>query len=157
MNRRLPRLAGVLVGAGLLTTALAGCAGTVAVDAAPDAANAACADVSVALPDTVAGQERRETNAQATAAWGDPAAVILRCGVQPLGPTTLPCQTVDGIDWVIDDSDAPRYLLTTYGREPAVEVYLDTELVADSTVRADLGAAIERIPATGGCTDETVG
>ena len=39
------------------------------------------------LPETVDGLERRETNAQATGAWGNPASVLLRCGVPTPGPT----------------------------------------------------------------------
>ena len=69
--------------------ALSACAGTVAMEAAPDANDPACADVSVRLPQTIAGQDRRWTDAQATGAWGDPAAVLLTCGVTVPGPSTL--------------------------------------------------------------------
>jgi hypothetical protein len=70
----------------------------------------------------VSGQARVSTqpDAPSVAAWGDPA-IIARCGLDPLGPTTDECVTVDGVDWVVrrltDGSAA-----TTYGRDPAIEV-----------------------------------
>jgi hypothetical protein len=123
----------------------------VALDAAPAATAPDCAAVIVRLPDTVAGLAERETNAQATGAWGQPASVLLRCGVEPPGPTTDRCVSVDGVDWIIDESDAPNYLFTTYGRTPAVEVLVDNEVVSGSTAIADLSAAVSAIPAGGGC------
>lgn len=131
--------------------ALAGCAQAVPFDAAPHASDADCAAVVVRLPDTVAGLAARETNAQGTGAWGQPAAVLLRCGVEPPGPTTERCVSVDGVDWIIDESDAPRYLFTTYGRTPAVEVVVDNDVVSGSTAIADLSQAVAAIPAEGGC------
>ncbi len=66
--------------------------------------------------------------------------MLLRCGVEPLGPTTDRCVSVDGVDWVIDESDAPNYLFTTYGRTPAVEVLIDNDVVSGTTAIADLSA-----------------
>ena len=60
---------------------------------AKDAANPACAPMMVALPDTIGDAKLRKTNSQATAAWGDPSLVILRCGVNVPGPTTDRCVT----------------------------------------------------------------
>jgi len=120
---------------------------------APQATDADCAAVIVRLPDVVAGQAERETNAQGTGAWGNPASVLLRCGVEPLGPTTDRCVSVDGVDWVIDESDAPRYLFTTFGRTPAVEVLIDNDVVSGTTAIADLSSAVSAIPAEGGCTN----
>ena len=77
---------------------LVGCTAAVPLQPAADANNPACADVIVHLPATVADQAERETNAQATGAWGDPAAVLLHCGVPVPGPTTTPCLNVNGID-----------------------------------------------------------
>jgi hypothetical protein len=130
----------------------------VAFDAAPDATDPDCAAVVVRLPDTVAGLAERETNAQATGAWGQPASVLLRCGVEPPGPTTDRCVSVDGVDWIIDESDAPNYLFTTYGRTPAVEVLVDNDVVSGTTAIADLSAVVSAIPAEGGCVaiDDTV-
>lgn len=109
------------------------------------------------LPGTLGGEQRRWTDAQATGAWGDPGAptrIILACGVAVPGPTTLPCQPVDGVDWIIDDTDAPSYLVTTYGRSPAVQVYLDTEFVSSMDVLSALSGIVNALPRTGAaCVD----
>ena len=131
--------------------ALAGCAAAVPMQPADDAVNPDCANVIVHLPASVADQPERETNAQATGAWGDPASVLLRCGVQPYGPTTLPCDNVNGVDWIRDDSADPLYTFTTYGREPAVEVTLDSEAASSSSTLVDLTNAVSVIPQTEQC------
>jgi hypothetical protein len=143
--------AAILLGAAAVV--LTGCSAAVPMQPAADAVNPACADVIVHLPSTVADQPSRETNAQATGAWGDPAAVLLTCGVTVPGPTTLPCVNINGIDWIEDDSEAPNYRYTTYGRDPATEVYIDSELVSGSTTMVDLADAIGYIPATSQCLD----
>lgn len=123
---------------------------------AADANNPACAEVMVRLPGSVDSQDRIWTDAQSTAAWGDDAgsAVLMTCGVPAPPPTTLPCQTVASVDWIIDDSDAPRYRVTTYGRTPAVEVYLDNEVVSSATVLDRLSGPVSLIPAEGpGCLE----
>ncbi len=159
MPRRRTIHASILVSATLL---LAGCAGTVSVDAAPEADSVACADVMVRLPDSVAGAERRWTDSQSTAAWGDPATVIFSCGVASPGPTTLRCESVSGVDWVIDESEAPRFRVTTFGREPAVELYFDTEVsddiqgVSSRDVLEALSPLVSRLPRDGGaCVDRS--
>lgn len=71
----------------LATFGLTGCgAGAVTLEPAPDAANPTCAYALVAMPETVSGLSQRETTAQATTAWGDPSAVILKCGVELAQP-----------------------------------------------------------------------
>jgi len=125
---RTPLIA-ILATVPLLAT-LAGCAAIVPLEPADDAANVACAEVVVRLPDNVAGLDQRETNAQGTGAWGKPAGVLLRCGVAVPDPTAaLACVTApaDGIDWLRDDSDAPNFVFTTYGRDPAVQVVIDSD------------------------------
>ncbi|MBD8466706.1 DUF3515 family protein [Plantibacter sp. CFBP 8798] len=134
------------------TLALAGCAPAVALEPAADANNPQCAEVTVRLPDVVAELPERGTDAQATGAWGDPATVLLHCGVAIPGPTTQQCQSVNGVDWIIDDADAPNYRFTTFGRTPAVEIVLDGDAVASSTVLADLAPAVSVLPVTGKCT-----
>ena len=142
----------VLIGTVLASSLLlAGCAAAVPLTPAPDATNVSCADVIVHLPSTVADQESRETNAQATGAWGDPAAVLLHCGVTVPAPTTLPCLNINGIDWIEDDSDAPTYRYTTYGRDPAIEIVIDSEAVSGSTALVDVATAVGYVPATGAC------
>lgn len=144
--RRRARLAAATLAAIALPTILAGCSRTVPLDVAPDASDRACADVVVRLPDTVADLAERETDAQGTGAWGDPASVLLRCGVTPPGPTTDRCVTVDGIDWVIDETRAPHYRFTTFGRTPAVEVIVDGDAVSGTTAITDLSSAVSAIP-----------
>jgi Protein of unknown function (DUF3515) len=134
--------------------ALAGCTSTVSMQPADDANDPACADVSVLLPGSLAGQERRWTDAQATGAWGDPAAVLFTCGLEAPGPSTLPCQTVNGVDWIIDESEAPKYRVRSFGRVPAVEVYLDNDVVASAEVLDALSLIVSRLPADGStCLD----
>ena len=129
--------------------ALSGCASTVSMQPAQDANSPACADIMVSLPGALAGQDRRWTDAQATAAWGEPAAVLFTCGLAAPGPSTLPCQTVNGVDWIIDESEAPKYRVTSFGREPAVEVYLDNDVVASADVLDALSLLVSRLPADG--------
>ena len=136
-----------------LALALSGCASTVALEPADDANNPECAEVTAYLPQAVAGQERRWTDAQATGAWGDPTAIILTCGVTPPGPSELPCQTAGGVDWLIDDSEAPNYRLTSFGRTPAVEVYLDYDVVSSVDVLDALGPLVSKLDKTGECTE----
>ncbi len=155
----MPRLARALVVV-VAAASLAGCASSVSLQPAKDADDPLCAEVTVRLPATIDGQERRWTDAQATGAWGEPGqgtAVILTCGVEPPGPTDARCITVGGVDWIVDESQAPRYLVTSYGRTPAVEVFLDNEVVASNEVLSALGPLVQRIPAERACTNvETV-
>ena len=101
-------IAAIVAVAGL-AFGLAGCATSVPMEPAEGANDPACADVIVRLPDTVSDLERRTTNAQSTGAWGDPVGVELRCGTPTSGPTTDLCVTVKGVDWIIDESQAPLY------------------------------------------------
>lgn len=153
VRRRLPAVL-VAISAVLVT---AGCSPVVPMDAAADASSPDCAAVVVRLPDVIGSgtsteQPKRETNAQGTGAWGSPASVLLRCGVTPPGPTTDRCVSVSGVDWVIDESDAPRYRFTTYGRTPAVEVLVDNDLVSGTTAITEISNAVAVIPTDGACT-----
>ncbi|WP_232318039.1 DUF3515 domain-containing protein [Neomicrococcus aestuarii] len=132
------------------STLLAGCASAVSVDAADDANNPECAEFMVLLPQELAGFERRDTTSQATAAYGDPAAVIIRCGVASPPPSTDPCATVNGVDWLTQEGD-PAWTLTTYGRSPAVEVLLDPDEVASSSALVSLTTAASQLPQVSHC------
>ena len=121
---------------------LAGCAPTVALEPAVNANTTECANMMVRLPDTVAELPRRSVTAQSTAAWGEPVAVIIRCGLPTPPPSTLPCATVEGIDWLRDDADAPRFVFTTYGLDPATEVIVDSEVVSGTAVLRDVARAV---------------
>jgi hypothetical protein len=98
--------------------------------------------MTVRLPDQVADLPRRSVNAQATGAWGVPVSVIVRCGLPLPAPNTLPCVTLEGIDWLRDDKDAPRFRFITYGLEPATEVIVDSEVVSGTQALRDLTQAI---------------
>lgn len=151
---RLPRTALALT---LLVafSALTACASTVSMKPAVGADDPACAAVITRLPDSVDGQQRRWTDAQSTGAWGSPqTTVLLTCGVPEPGPSTLTCETVGGVDWLIDDSEAPNYRFTTYGRSPATEVFLDYDEVSGRTALDALAGAVSQLPATGAvCTE----
>ena len=131
---------------------LAACAPIVALEPAEDAENVGCAEVVTGLPETVGDLELRETNAQGTAAWGDPVSVILRCGVTPPPPTAeFPCVSAGEVDWLRDESDAPNYVFTTYGRDPAIEVIVDYETTSGRAVLDDLAFAVSIVPQEGRC------
>ncbi|WP_158863633.1 DUF3515 family protein [Leifsonia sp. AG29] len=150
MSHRRTVLAVVLAG---LALALSGCAPTVTLDPGAQANDPGCAEISVRLPDTVADKAKRETDAQATGAWGDPAAVILRCGVPPIGPTTKPCIDVNGIDWVLmTDPAAKTIVYQTFGRRPATEVIIDHVAgVSDASVLPEFSSAIATVKQTQKC------
>lgn len=138
---------------------LAACAPTIGVEAAPDAANPVCADVMLALPETLADDLARvQTTSQATAAWGEPgAAVTLRCGVTPPGPSA-DCQRVESaagtVDWIVATDGDGTWRFTTYGREPAVEVVAPPAVTADHSTAfvADLTQAVGHVEQTEQCT-----
>ncbi|NDK30338.1 DUF3515 family protein [Nesterenkonia sp. Hz 6-5] len=126
---------------------LTGCASTTSVEAAPEAHHPDCADVMLTLPEQVGDFEQRRTTSQATAAWGDPAAVVLRCGVEPIGPTEHPCVSPAGVDWVwIEHEDHTQ--LISFGRTPSVELLLDQDYISESSmmdVQAALSGPVQEI------------
>lgn len=138
--------------AAAVITVLSACAPTVRLEPAPEANAVECANMMVRLPDMLANLERRSVDAQSTAAYGDPTAVIVRCGLPRPGPSTLPCVTVDGVDWLIDESDQPRYRFTSYGLDPATEVIVDSEVVSGTRVLQELsGPVSSQSPPVGRC------
>ncbi|NQD87279.1 DUF3515 family protein [Paenarthrobacter sp. CM16] len=159
MHRKtLRRIALTVSMASASVLALSACSPAVDVTAAADAANPACAPMMVALPDRIGDASLRKTNSQATAAWGEPSQVILRCGVNVPGPTTDRCVSVNDIDWVIKEGD-PVYTLTTFGREPATEILIDpvkleAANISSATVLTELAAAVGKIKATGKCVGQ---
>ena len=134
--------------ASLALLTLSGCAATVNLEPAEDSNNPGCAEVMVRLPSQLGGLQERYTNAQATAAWGDPAAVLLRCGLEPVEVSTLPCVTAAGIDWLVDDSLAPSYRFISYARFPAVEVVVDSDNASGITSLEGIAGAVAQLPAT---------
>ena len=139
--RRAAAAVALLVGVG--GTLLTGCSPIVALDPAPHANDPACADVIVRLPDTLENLPRRETNAQATGAWGDPAEILLRCGVAVPTISDLPCVETDpGFQWLRDDTKAPTYVFTSYGRTPAVAIVIDQTKLSPGPALQDLETVI---------------
>lgn len=133
----------------VLAAALAGCSPTVAAKPAADANDPLCAEVTVQLPTRLGDLAKRNTDAQATGAWGDPVQVLLTCGVRVPGPSSLTCLTVDGVDWLRDDRKAPLYVYTTFGRRPAVDVAFRTAKVSAQSVLSDLGDAVKETKRNG--------
>lgn len=134
--------------------ALAGCAQTVHLEPQPEANDPLCAEVSVRLPDTVGELTRTWTDAQATAAWSDDdgTAVIFACGKEPPAPSTLQCVSIGGIDWIVDESDQPNLRLTTYGRTPAAEVFVDTTRISSNEVLDAFSTPAQQLTKSGACT-----
>ena len=133
------------------TLVLSGCAGTVNIDPAPDANNPTCAEVIVRLPNTVEGLGKRVTGSQATAAWGEPTRVLLRCGLEPVFSSRLACVTHAGVDWLVDDTEAPSYRFITYGRTPAAEVIMDSKVLSGASVLDALAPSLKYLPSTRNC------
>jgi hypothetical protein len=140
-----------LVAFGGVLLALTGCTPAVTMDPAADADNPLCAQVVVRLPDALGEDNIRETNAQGTGAWGDPSSVLLFCGVPTPGPTTARCLNISGVDWIEDDTKAPVYSYTTYGRTPATQVVIDSTKASGGDVLPLLSEAVEEIPAKDAC------
>lgn len=136
----------------LLLPLLSGCAATITLDAAEDANNPLCAEVMVRLPDQISEFGQRYTNAQATSAWGEPVSLILRCGLEEVLVSELPCVTAGEIDWLVDDSQAPSYRFISYARNPAVEVIVDSTKISGVSSLEALSSAVSQIPAQKNCT-----
>ncbi|MFK4760873.1 DUF3515 family protein [Microbacterium sp. ZW T5_45] len=149
----------IAAGAVALLALVSGCSTTVHLEPADAANDPACADVSVLVPDSVAGHDRVWTDAQATAAWGAPD-IALRCGVAVPAPSELVCQTIGGVDWLVLAQEDERQRLVTYGRDPAVEVTIKRGLDIDfATVVDEISRSIQAglTPATAKCTDRGEG
>lgn len=139
----------ILIAGTLLMT---GCAQAVVLDPASDSNNPDCAEVMVRLPDQVSEHASRYTTAQATKAWGEPAAVILRCGLEPVLVSELPCVTAGEVDWLVDDSQAPSFRFITFGRDPAIELIVDSELASGISSLEAIGPAVAAVEPIGVCT-----
>ena len=143
----------VAIAAVLAGVSLAGCARTVIVEPAQDAANPECADIMLTLPDEIAGEQARRTSSQGTKAWGDPSIAVLRCGVTPPGPTTDRCVSVSGVDWISSptDDDDSTWVFTSYGRTPAVEVLVNRKAESGNDVLAAISPTLSKFPPKNEC------
>lgn len=136
---------------GAVALALSACTATVNLEAGKLANKPACAEVIVRLPDSIAELPQRVTNAQSTGAWGEPTAVILRCGLQQVEISNLTCVTAGGVDWLVDDGKNPSYRFITFGRNPATEVIVDSTVISGVNALEALAPAVENIEATATC------
>ena len=132
--------------------ALTGCSPSVSMDAAEFSNDPGCAEVSVRLPDTIADLPQRYTNAQATSAWGDPAAILIRCGLEKVEVSTLPCVTAGANDWLVDDSGAPNYRFISFATEPAVEVIVDSNSASGISALESVSQAVSMLPVSKKCS-----
>ena len=132
---------------------LTGCSATVVMPAAPLANDPGCAEVIVRLPSETDGQTKRTTNSQSTAAWGEPVAITLTCGLEPVMASALPCITAGDVDWIVDDSDKPNYTFISFGRTPATAVTIDSTKSSGANVLEDLGQAVQFTKQSKKCLD----
>ncbi|MCS6553383.1 DUF3515 family protein [Curtobacterium flaccumfaciens pv. flaccumfaciens] len=146
--RRTPRTLAIVGAVITLAAGLTGCTNAVSMSAAPSANAAACAAVQVRLPATVDSKfDLRNTNAQATAAWGDPEVAIYHCGVAVPTVSDLPCFSQGGVDWIRDDR-GDQVVYTTFGRSPAAQVVVDSTKTTSSVVQ-ELSDAVSSLPKDG--------
>ena len=124
---------------------MSGCSSTVEIAPTPLAQGAVCRAVTSAWPVEVGGHARREVaDPSAGAAYGDPA-IIARCGVPALGPTTADCIEVDGLGWVAQGlSDGTRF--TTFGRDPAIEVLIPRDYAPEPLLLPAFSKAARALP-----------
>ena len=121
----------------------------------PAASSAACTQLVQRLPARVLDQQRAgadDPDGTGTAGWGDPP-IRLRCGLPPSQPTTTPCQSVDGVDWLFtEQGDAVRF--ATYGRDPGVELSVPLAYGRENATAAlvDLAAAVRPLPVSRRCS-----
>jgi hypothetical protein len=144
---------GLLLVLPVVTLLLAGCAPTVALTAAPQASSTGCAGIVVRLPETIGSAAKRTTDAQGTAAWGDPASITLTCGVRTPAVSSINCTTFGGVDWLtqartIDGVD--WRVFTTYGRSPGTQLLVNPQAVQSETVLTELSDPIAAATRTTG-------
>lgn len=117
---------------------------------APHANDPACGVVLQLAPEALIGLERRTTTSQSSRAWGTADTVVLRCGVEPPGPSTERCVRVTdaagtAVDWIALEGD-DAWTFVTYGRVPAVEVVVPLAVQPEGTQATtplvDLGVAV---------------
>ena len=130
-------------------TALGGCSRAVEVTLPAYANDPACQRVATRWPATVTTLDARRVSVDSPAAraWGDPPILAL-CGTEPIGPTDRPCLAVDGVDWVLlPASDGTRF--TTYGRTPAIDVFVPARYAPEGMVLPSFAAAAQALPENG--------
>ena len=118
--------------------------------AVPSAADQpACTSAALLFPTTVSGMKRVDTDpgSPGVAAWGDPA-VIARCGVAAVAPTTTECLEVDGVGWIPGTlSDGTKF--TSFGTDPALEVLVPQHYAPESLLLPAFTEVVRALPANG--------
>ncbi|MDQ2783087.1 MAG: DUF3515 domain-containing protein [Actinomycetota bacterium] len=133
----------------LAATGCSACSRGVQVSIPVRASDTACTTAAAAWPGSVSGRSVVTTDpvSSAVRAWGDPA-IVARCGVDPPGPTTDDCLTVNGVDWVATPlSDGTRFV--TYGRDPAIEVLIPRGDQPEGSLLPVFTASADALPTTG--------
>ncbi|MEU2431253.1 DUF3515 domain-containing protein [Streptomyces sp. NPDC007861] len=146
------RLLSLPVAAAVLLTA-PGCSSTdaqasITVPAPPPEEKALCRALHKALPESVAGEDRRdpEPRSELTAGWGD-AAIVLRCGVpRPAGMSDSASDAVDvnGVNWLLEQHGDDSVRLTTTYRRTYVEVTLARRYVNDLGPLTELAGPVAK-------------
>jgi hypothetical protein len=75
----------------------------------------------------------------------------LRCGIEPVEISTLACVTASGVDWLVDESAKPSFRFISFGRDPAIEVIVDSENAVGVNALESLAPAVQSIEATKRC------
>ena len=136
-----------LAGGSLILVALAGCGRAVPVTPAEMTAEVGeqCKQLSVDLPEELAGERRIETmpDPDSTAAWGAPA-IVWRCGTPK--PTTFTADSqlleIDGIPWYPQQlSSGNRF--TAVESEPILEITIPAAYQNPAGIVADLQPVTE--------------
>ncbi len=145
-NRRRVAVASLIA---VAAASLAGCSQPYVVDPAPYAGDPVCAEIMLPLVDgTVGGLEQRDTTSQATLAFGEEYPIVVRCGVEPPGPTTDQCLSIDlpdtTVDWIVVE-EGEDWLATSFGRSPALEARVP-KVRADEAI-GDVLAELSRVAA----------
>ena len=115
---------------------------------APRAADPACTKALDAAPATVLGRGRAPLGVPGAVAWGDPH-IVMRCGLEPLGPTTAQCLNVNDHDWVVADLEADPVVFTTFGTDPAVDVAVPRSYQQPTGALVDLAPVAAALPTNG--------
>ncbi len=148
-TREASRLVALAAVVAVSALAVAGCSRALEVTLPAYANDPACQRAAARWPTTVSKLEARPVSVDSPAAraWGDPPIVAL-CGTEPIGPTDRPCVGVDGVDWVLlPASDGTRF--TTYGRSPAIDVFVPSRYAPEGMVLPSFAAAALTLPENG--------
>lgn len=116
--------------------AVAACSAPVSVQA--PSTTSQCEEILSTTPIRLLGELQRETRPRdaAAIAWGDPP-IVLVCGIDHSVPPDAQVITVEGVDWVAEQSDAGT-IFTTLGLEPALQVRVPAQYRPEVDAVAEL-------------------